>query len=241
MTFDMKKLLSLAVALLLLSACNGFRTQCYEDDLAVPLAQDSEDSLFLSIRLEYAAGGLPQQVLEQINNAIVTQAFDLEEMPGTLEETAIRYRENLIDEFLGTGDITWEDRIDGSFSGDWKNWKNYTLGYYSFRGGAHGLQTISKTLFDKKTGAVVTEADLFADGYQEPVAALLQEEVKRSMEAEAPELLDLVILESVVPNGNISVGKEGVEWTFQPYEVGPYALGLVSATLAWDQLQAYLK
>jgi hypothetical protein len=35
-----------------------------------------------------------------MNGVILTQAFDLEDSPGTVEETALRYRENLIDEFL---------------------------------------------------------------------------------------------------------------------------------------------
>jgi hypothetical protein len=37
------------------------------------------------------------------------------------------------------------------------------------------------------------------------------------------------------------VGKDGIEWISQPYEAGPYALGIVSATLGWDQLKPYLK
>ena len=58
---------------------------------------------------------------------------------------------------------------------------------------------------------------------------------------EAPELVELVMMDAIVPNGNFSVGKDGMEWIFQPYEAGPYALGIVSATLGWDQLKPYLK
>lgn len=244
-----KTRIPLLAALVLLTACNGFKTRHYEDDLVLPLAQDSPDSLFLSIDLEYAVGGLSEQALAQMNNTLLVQAFDLEDTPGTVEETAVRYRENLIDEYLGEnsnpapegGVYTWEDRIMGQFTGDYKNWKNYLLSYYTFRGGAHGIQTLSQIVFDSQSGATIAESDLFADDYILPLSTLMQEAVRASMEAEDPELLDMVWMENIAPNGNFSVGKQGVEWVFQPYEAGPYALGVITAALSWEQLKPYLK
>ena len=92
-----------------------------------------------------------------------------------------------------------------------------------------------------RSGEVLSEGDFLTDGYEKPVAELLREAVRRSMTAEAPELVELVMMDAIVPNGNFSVGKDGMEWIFQPYEAGPYALGIVSATLGWDQLKPYLK
>lgn len=247
-SFMRRVLFPAALLALLLSACNPIKTQAYEDDLVMPLAENSADSLFFVISLEYVTGGAAPEAQEAMNRAILQQAFDLEEPDGSLEEIAVRYRENLIDEYLGensgvnaAGILTWEDKINGVFTGGCRSWQNYLLSYYSYRGGAHGIQTVSQLVFDEKTGALVAEEDLFADGYKEPVAALLQEAVKRDMEAEDPELLPLVEMESVAPNGNFSVGRGGVQWIFQPYEVGPYALGLVMATVPWDALKPYLK
>lgn len=244
----MKKTLVIASALFLLSACHPFRAGLYEDDLALPLAEDQADTLFFSVSLEYAKKGLPQEVLDQMNGTILTQAFDLEDAPGTVEETAVRYRENLIDEYLSEnsgpekeGIRTWEDHLEGSFTEDYRHWKNYLLSYYSFRGGAHGIQTLSQIVFDKNTGIPVTETDLFTDDYAGPVSAFMQEQVRSAMQADDPELAELVELEAIVPNGNFSVGKDGIQWLFQPYEAGPYALGIITATLTWQQLQPYLK
>ena len=244
----MRKLLfPAALAALLLTACDGLRTQTYEDNLVMPLAEGQADSLFCDISLEYVTGGLAEDAQEAVNTAIIRQAFDLEEPDGSLEEIAVRYRENLIDEYLNEnggepgGVLTWEDRISGAFAGTCQGRQNYTLSYYSYRGGAHGIQTVSQLVFDRKTGALLGEEDLFADGYEQPVAELLRAAVQKDMQAEDAELLPLVELESVAPNGNFSVGKDGVKWIFQPYEVGPYALGLVMATVPWDQLKPYLK
>jgi len=242
MTDTMKKIFPLlAAALLALQACDGLQTARYEDDLALPREEESADTLLLSIDLEYVTKGPSEEAVEQMNSVILTQAFDLEDGPGTVEETAVRYRENLIDEYLTESRFTWEDRISGLFTEKYKGWRNYLLTYYSFRGGAHGIQTLSQIVFDAKTGAVLGEGDFFSEGYQEPVAQLLRKAVQETMTAEAPELLELVQMDAIGPNGNFSVGKDGMEWVFQPYEAGPYALGIISATLDWESLKPYLK
>ena len=243
----MRKLFAFASALLVLAACDMVRTETYQDDLIMPLEEGQADSLFFSASVEYIVTGMKVEVRQKINSAIVNQAFDLENGEGSLEEVAIRYRENLIDEYMNENAVlengirTWEDRISGNFQPRYKDYRNYQISYYSFRGGAHGIQTLSNIVFDNKTGDVVREQDLFTPGYEEPIAQLLRLAVKSSMEEEDPELMQLVQLELVAPNGNFCVLEDGVEWLFQPYEVGPYALGIVSAKLSWEELTPFLK
>ena len=243
----MKRILFFVSALLLLASCDMVRTETYQDDLVMPLEEGQADSLFFSVSLEYVVTGMKVEIRQSINKAIVAQAFDLEGGDGTLEETAIRYRENLIDEYMNENAVlengvrSWEDRLTGAFQEKYKKYMNYLVSYYSFRGGAHGIQTLSQIVFDAKTGEQVHEADLFAPGYEEPVAQLLRLAVKSAMEQEDPELMQLVNLEEVRPNGNFSLHEDGVEWLFQPYEVGPYALGIVSATLSWEDLTPFVK
>lgn len=223
------------------------RTETYQDDLVMPLEDGLEDSLFFSVNLEYVVTGMKVEARQNINSAIVAQAFDMESGTGTLEETAIRYRENLIDEYMNenavleSGVRSWEDRLSGSFQEKYKNYRNYLVSYYSYRGGAHGIQTLSCIVFDAKTGEQVRETDLFSPGYEAPVAQLLRLAAKSTLEEEDPELMQLVNLEEVAPNGNFAVGSNGVQWLFQPYEVGPYALGIVSVTLPWEDLTPFLK
>ena len=244
----MKRIILFLSALLLLASCDMVRTETYQDDLVMPLEDGQTDSLFFSVSLEYVVTGMKVEVRQKINKAIVAQAFDLEGgEETTLEETAIRYRENLIDEYMNENAVlengvrSWEDRVGGAFDKKYKHYMNYLVSYYSFRGGAHGIQTLSNIVFDAKTGEQVHEADLFAPGYETPVAQLLRLAIKSAMEAEDPELMQLVKLEEVVPNGNFSVHEDGMEWLFQPYEVGPYALGIVSATLSWEDLKPFMK
>jgi len=243
----MKRTLLFLSALLLLASCDLTRTETYVDDLVIPLEEDSPDSLFFSVSLEYVVTGMKVEARQALNSTIISQAFDMEDGGGSLEEVAIRYRENLIDEYMNenavleSGVRSWEDHLTGSFQARYKGWKNYLVSYYSFRGGAHGIQTLSHIVFDAKTGLQVSEADLFAPGYEAPVAQLIRAAIQASMEKDDPELLQLVNLEEVVPNGNFGLYEEGIEWLYQPYEVGPYALGIVSATIPWEELKPYLK
>ena len=205
----MKRIAIFCAALALLAGCSGLQTKTYQDDLVMPLSEGQEDSLFFTVSLEHVSGGMRVPLMEKSNQAIVQQAFDLEE--------------------------------SGVFTGDYKNWYNYLITYYSYRGGAHGIQTVSQLVFDKETGEIVTENQLFAEGFTEPVSELMRASIKTEFEAEDPELLQLVEMDFVVPNGNFSVGANGIQWVFQPYEAGPYALGIVTASVSWKELKPYLK
>lgn len=245
----MKKYVYWGVALLFATGCTAsFQTGTYEEEMAMPLKENSADTLFYSISLEYVTGGLPKQACQQINNMLLTTAFGLEEAPGTVEESAIRYRENLIDEYLTentsselpAGLLTWGDDIKGSFAADWNNNKCYAITYSSFRGGAHGMYTITYLVFNAKTGALITEADLFKEGYQEPVSELMRQSLREVM-ADDQDALESIWWENVMPNGNFVPDEKGIGWIFQPYDIAPYAFGALSADVSWEQLKPYLK
>lgn len=242
----MKKLIPiLLVAAAALSCTHSISKGTYTDNVTMPAAEGSADSLFMSMSIEFVKGRLPDAARSEINGAIISRAFDLYDSPVAIEEAAVTYRENLIDEYLnensGSDTSSWEDILEGEFKDSYKGWVNYSLTYYTYRGGAHGLQTVSPIVFDRKSGAIISEKDLFADGYRDGVADLLRKTIAANMAADDPELESLVSMEQVVPNDNFSAGADGVTWYFQPYEIGPYALGVVSATISWNELSPYLK
>ncbi|MBR1706157.1 MAG: DUF3298 domain-containing protein [Bacteroidales bacterium] len=251
----MKKYLSIAAAGLLALGCTGgLKTATYTDDQAMPLAEGRADSLLLSISLEYPVKGADEAVLGNITANILSTAFDLEEEPGTVEETALRYEENLKDEYFNEngdlfpdrpaeegGILSWEDRINGYFSGRWRHYTTYMVEYYNFRGGAHGIGTLTPIVFDTRTGDVVAEEDFFAEGYAAPVGALIRAGLADALDHNEEDLDALFEPDLVGPNGTYEVGKDGVTWYYQPYEIGPYYLGVISVSLSWKDLKPYLR
>ena len=113
--------------------------------------------------------------------------------------------------------------------------------YYGFRGGAHGINTMTSVVFDTKTGETVPEEVFFADGYLAPVAALIQAHLPDALENDPENLAAIFEPGLVGPNGNYEVTKDGVTWYYQPYDIAPYYLGVISVPVPWAELKPYVR
>ena len=244
----MKNFLPCAAALLLVTGCN-LRTNTYSDEQATPLGEGQTDSLFQTVSIEYPVKGAPGEVLAKIEAGILSAAFDMEELPGDVVETATRYVDNLKDEYFNeyeglegkAGAQSWEDHVNGYFSGRYKQFLSYMVEIYSDRGGVHGFSTMNPVVFDKNTGDVVPEEAFFADGYREPVAALIQAHLPEALEGDEEALAAVFDPDLVGPNGVYEVTKEGVTWYYQPYVIAPFSLGVISISVPWNELKPYLR
>ena len=96
-------------------------------------------------------------------------------------------------------------------------------------------------VFDKNTGDVVPEEAFFVDGYREPVAALLQAHLPEALENDKDALAAVFEPGLLGPNGLYEVTKDGVTWYYQPYDIAPYYLGVISITVPWNELKPYVR
>ena len=90
----------------------------------------------------------------------------------------------------------------------------------------------------------LTEDDLFREGWEETLGGMLEDQALEDYAEEADAAgveMDDFFFSAPYPNGNFSVGKEGITWYFNPYDIAPYALGVIDVTLSWDQLKPLLK
>ena len=245
---DMKRFLPLAAALLLAAGCN-LRTATYSDEQMTPLAEGQTDSLIQSISIEYPVKGAKEEVLAKMEDGILNAAFDMEELPGSVEETALRYEDNLKDEYFNeyegqkgmAGARTWEDHVNGYFSGRYKQFLSYMVEVYSDRGGVHGYSTMTPLVFDRKTGDIVPEEAFFADGYREPVAALIRAHLPEALEGDEEALAAVSDPNTVGPNGVYEVTKDGVTWYYLPYDIAPFSVGVISVSVPWKDLKPYVR
>jgi hypothetical protein len=166
-----------------------------------------------------------------------------------VEETATRYADNLKDEYFNenegkegmTGSRTWEDHVNGYFSGRYKQYESYMVEVYSDRGGVHGISTMTPVVLDRKTGDIVPEEAFFADGYRDPVAALIQKHLPEALEGDEEALAAVSDPGLVVPNGLYEVTKDGVTWYYQPYVIAPFSVGVISISIPWNELKPYVR
>ena len=238
----MRKYLIICAMTLAACACNRFRTDVYTFDELLVSRPDSLSSLSMSISVEYPVKGLPTEVLDSMGATIMTAAFDLDKPSGTVEEAAARYisyvKEAYLDEEPEKNPYSVEDEVNGYFSGAYGKYRTYMIEYYTYTGGAHGLNTYTPLVFDCESGRLVREEDFFVEGYSEGVSQLLQKQMTERPEEDQVELFDLF---SVAVNGAYEPGKDGVTWYFQPYEIAPYAYGVITVTVPWSELQPWLR
>ena len=225
------------------------KTETYSDEQAMPLEEGQADSLLMSVSIEYPVRGAGEEVLAKMEDGILNAAFDMEEILGTVEETVTRYEDNLKDEYFNeyegdesdSGVRTWEDHVNGYFSGRHSNFLSYMVEFYGFRGGAHGMNTMTPVVFDRKTGEVVPEESFFADGYRDPVAKLIQAHLPEALDGDEEALAAVFEPTLLGPNGLYELTKEGVTWYYQPYDIAPYYLGVISITVPWKELKPYIR
>lgn len=237
------KILVLSIAAATAFTACGLKTDTFNEDTRIPLREG--DTLSVQISLEYPSG--PSVADSVMRRNILTAAFDMEEEPTTVEETASRYESNLEDAYFAEaqdlpveGQLSWDDYINGYFTDGYKKLRSYIVEYYSFRGGAHGINTLTALVFDKNSGELVQEKDIFVEDYSDSLAEFLRKHLLESFDGNEEEYGSLFITD-IVSNGNFEPGKTGITWYYQPYEIGPYSLGVIPVSIPWSELKPLLK
>ena len=241
----------LSALLLLAAGCSRELTyKTFELEDSVELA-GIDAGCEVSCAFDYVTGGVGEEVKDKINASIVAGHILFEEADGLSDVPAACRR--WVEEQLGgfsveegyDGENAWrfhfEFQREGRFTTACKsrNLQTYAVAYNDYTGGAHGMNALICNVFDLTTGETVSEADLFAEGWQDGVSALLKTALDAFLAAQE-EGEDLVF-GAPAPNGNFSVSEEGVTWTYNPYEIAPYAMGAIELTVSWSDLKPYLK
>ena len=244
--------LFLPLAAILLAACTHelqTRTIALED--SVP-AENIDASCDVSCSFEYVTGGVSQEIMDKINGSIIANHILFEESEGRTDvEAACKlWVEQMLNSYSDDGEEVDEEDAwmydfeysrSGEFAGACKSrhLQTYTGSDYEYTGGAHGYTGIGHEVFDMTTGEIVTEEDLFAEGYEENVAELLAASLEDYLAENEEDPESMFSLPE--PNGNFAVSEEGITWTYNPYEIAPYSMGIFDLLVSWDDLKPYLK
>lgn len=114
--------------------------------------------------------------------------------------------------------------------------------YYA--GAVHGNYGTGFYNIDRRTKTLLRESDYFVEDYAAQLTKILQRrlligyKVKTLEELEEKEGISAVDL---TPNDNCSIGPKGLTYIYNPYEIGPYALGQVTIFVPYEDLQPILR
>ncbi|MDO5687303.1 MAG: RsiV family protein [Neisseria sp.] len=118
--------------------------------------------------------------------------------------------------------------------------------YYYAQGAAHGVPTTYHAVFDLKQRRAVSLQDiLLSPQAKAKLDALQKQAFQRYLQGEDDDSRqDQKVWESTLPfaaTDNWTLSKGGLLFTFQPYEVGPYAMGSPELYIPTDKLRGIIR
>ena len=116
-----------------------------------------------------------------------------------------------------------------------------TNSYWMGHGAAHGNYAITHAHYLVNEGRMLEASDLFTgEGWEEALGKLALDELDRTIEGGIWEESRADVPKAAADPSRWNLTDNGLEITFQPYEVTAYAMGAPTVTIGWDKLQDYL-
>lgn len=112
----------------------------------------------------------------------------------------------------------------------------------TYTGGAHGYEAVIYSSFDKERNQRITESDIFVEDYKEKLAQVIQKQLILDNGVQTLEdLSNLGYSSDVTPNANFLLTQSGIRYCYNPYEIGPYAMGHIYVHLSWDSVRDLIR
>ena len=248
---------SIVLAVFCAVSCKQGQTviKTYENVVEQKLEQSDSVGVTVNQSVEYLEsfeGG--KSLCAKINNLIVKFCFGDNYDGYELRSASDDYAAALVDDYRkDAGEaydededsywvFNWSYLVAGRFADTYGDLQTYTVYSENYLGGAHGMQSLIPHVIDLKTGELVEEEQMFIEGYEEPVAALIRASLQKEWGSPDDPGSSYCMMEEegMVPNGFFGVSEEGITWYFQPYVIASYSQGVIEALVPWYELKPYL-
>ena len=133
---------------------------------------------------------------------------------------------------LGISHSMWTD-----FVGQKEKLATFTISFYDYEGGAHGIEGNRYFTIDLTTRHILTLNDLFNEKDLPKVKTLLWEQYNNSNKEYEP----VIGADSFNLSNNIYLDSRGVHFIYDVYEIAPYAAGEQDLLLYFEQLEELFK
>lgn len=232
----------------------GIETGQVRYENSTHLIEGDPCAMKLKVNMEWPVGGVPLKPLKTLQAGILHSTFKHSTYLTDIDKAIREYEEEMIamyreewapyyEEEDGDGmdmpyAANWEESVEGRFMKPYRNMISYIIYTYGYYGGAHGDQSELAVNFDTKTGVIITEENLFKEGYQSELAWILSGNLKKAVDEET---YDMIFEKDIKPNGNFSISRNGLEYIYGTYEIGPYAIGITHVPVSWEEIDHLMK
>ena len=111
-------------------------------------------------------------------------------------------------------------------------------------GAAHGLHGVGNYTIDRRSKDVISEGDLFIDGYEAELGKVLQRALVKYLgrkNAQEVEKEDGFSITDLTSNDNFRLDAKGMTYTYNPYEIAPYAFGVIEVFVPYEEVRHLLR
>ena len=111
-------------------------------------------------------------------------------------------------------------------------------------GAAHGLHGVGNYTIDRRSKDVISEGDLFIDGYEAELGKVLQRALVKYLgrkNAQEVEKEDGFSITDLTSNDNFRLDAKGMTYTYNPYEIAPYAMGVIEFFIPYEEVRHLLR
>lgn len=107
------------------------------------------------------------------------------------------------------------------------------------QGGAHAYERVQYYSFVREGASLLGEQDLFVEDYKEELGSLLRAQLMADYGASSvDEMQDegFIGFGEILSNGNFYLTDSEMVYCFNPYEIAPYSMGVITVRLSYERL-----
>lgn len=230
-------------------------------DTVSPLfAEEKEPACHFRLSMEYPTAAASEEMLQVIDEFIVSLYFKDDYAGLSCQAAARKYCNDYLSSYKEEGKdvleaygknigeaipwMSYEEISAGRVLYCNHGFLSYAVSFYSYRGGAHGNSSVSNKVMNLSTFCPLYLSDLFTGSGFLEVSAILRNTLAKNYGcasvAELAETEPFFSPEEIDLTENFFLDDKGITWQYNPYEIAPYSMGLISVTLSWGQLLPFL-
>ena len=111
-------------------------------------------------------------------------------------------------------------------------------------GAAHGLHGTGYYNIGLQGKEILSEGDIFVDGYVPELTKIIQSHLLKTYGKQTAQELEEsegIYVSDLTPNDNFAIGAKGLTYCYNPYEIAPYAMGIIEIFIPYEALTNILR
>lgn len=181
-----------------------------------------------------------ERINKAITDSIVKNLSTMgEDAPASIDDALNKFI-NEYTQALNEGDSQpWTYNVTGKSSYTNKKMFSYAVTAEYFTGGAHPNHFTSYYNFDLQKGRAMTLNDIFKSGFKDMLNEAIDRNFRKINGIKPGEnLQEWGLFENAITyNENFSITENGIKFTYNPYEIAPYAAGTLEVVVPFSEVK----